>query len=277
MKLPKIEKRYIPWGIGALAVILAVAALPKGGISTSRGFGKYPNRYEMGNWGNDGSFSVWGDTETGDMYGWISEDGNKWRFVRYDKNSEGKVRKGLGGEPEVQIVYKDAPSKETQADVRSGRIFERSAPYKQGSDIYNINARIKYREKEDKMLYRFAISIAPPIVNGKPQECVTPAQVKRLMAIAATAGSSAQMRFEDSDKFWVKDISVPLAGDAANNKKTSVTDSEKDKCGNISTLVFHNRADMTLPDFNWIENGKLLFNGVKFQPGPVAQKVQKQA
>jgi hypothetical protein len=277
MKLPVIEKRYIPWGVGALVLIAVFASLAKGSTSTSGGR-KYSDRYEAGP--TVGPLSTWGDTETGDIYGWIAGDNGEYRFVRYDKVSESKARAALNGEPEVKIVYKEAPSAkvETQSDVRSGRIFERSAPYKSGSDLYNINARIKYREKENRMLYRFAVSIAPEIVNGKPKECVTAAQVKRLKAIASTPGSSAQMRFEDSDKFWVKDISVPLAGAAANNKVTSVTDSEKDKCGNINTLVFHNRADMTLPDFSWIENGKLLFNGVKFQPGPAAApKPQKKA
>lgn len=278
MKLPVIEKRYIPWGLGALALVAIFATLSNGS-APSAGAKKYAQRYEDGPQG--GYRTTWGDTETGDIYGWIAnKDGSDWRFVRYDKVSESKARAALNGEPEVKIVYKEAPAAkvETQSDVRSGRIFERSAPYKSGTDLYNINARIKYREKENRMLYRFAVSIAPKIVNGKPQECVTDAQVKRLKAIASTPGSAAQMRFEDSDKFWVKDISVPLAGAAANNKVTSVTDSEKDKCGKINTLVFHNRADMTLPDFSWIENGKLLFNGVKFQPGPaVATKPQKKA
>lgn len=276
MKLPAIEKRYIPWGVGALVLIAIFASLSKVSTSTA-GNKKYAERYESGPVGDKG-MSTWGDTETGDIYGWITGDNGEYRFVRYDKVSESKARAALNGEPEVKIVYKEAPKEETQSDVRSGRIFERSAPYKSGSDLYNINARIKYREKENRMLYRFAVSIAPEIVNGKPKECVTAAQVKRLKAIASTPGSSAQMRFEDSDKFWVKDISVPLAGAAANNKVTSVTDSEKDKCGNINTLVFHNRADMTLPDFSWIDNGKLLFNGVKFQPGPAAAaKPQKKA
>ena len=85
------------------------------------------------------------------------------------------------------------------------------------------------------------------------------------MSIYTTPNSNALLRFQDSDQFWIKDMTVPLNPPVASNSKTSIIDINKDACGNKSELVFHNRANLTLPDFEWIAEGKLLFSGIKFK------------
>jgi len=64
----------------------------------------------------------------------------------------------------------------------------------------------------------------------------------------------------------LKDATIPLWKGAANNLKTTVIDSyEKDECGRINTLVFHGRLrGFTMPDYSWVEDGKLLFDDVQF-------------
>ena len=43
-----------------------------------------------------------------------------------------------------------------------------------------------------------------------------------------------------------------------------VNDIKKDECGFVTKLVFHGRLDkFTLPDYSWVEDGKLIFTGVK--------------
>ena len=116
------------------------------------------------------------------------------------------------------------------------------------------------------MLYRIAISALPPIgSNNRPKKCITKKQESVLLSIFNNKDSQASLRFEDLDKFWLKDMNIPLNIQAANNKKTSIIDANKDSCGLKSELVFHNRANLTLPDFEWIANGKLLLSDIKFK------------
>ena len=77
--------------------------------------------------------------------------------------------------------------------------------------------------------------------------------------------NKVRFRFVDADDFWLRDNLMPLNESKANNYKTTVVDSyHKDSCGFVNKLVFHGRLDkFTLPDYSWVEDGKLIFTGVK--------------
>tara|TARA_Y100001968_G_scaffold271483_1_gene263124 strand:+ start:1762 stop:2595 length:834 start_codon:yes stop_codon:yes gene_type:complete len=213
-------------------------------------------------------FEVYTDKSSGDIYGWIIGKGGEERFVKMDKNSENKVRKerqnelekaenaqrenaNLDVKEEVKVVS------QKRADVRSEQIFEKNSTYKD----FDVNARIKYRLRERKMLYRLAISLAP----NKDEKCLTKAQEETLISLKTEKGNQVRFRFVDKDDFWLRDNIIPLNENAANNYKTAVIDSyNKDSCGNLNKLVFHGRlSNFSLPDYSWVEDGKLLFNGVK--------------
>jgi hypothetical protein len=254
-------KKMLPYAAGAAGVV-AIAGFgifvgSKGSsISVSSDF-----RFE------DSSLGVLADSMNGDLFGWIDTPDGR-RFVKYDKTSESRARKDTAPkpkEPEVKIVYRDRNA-DSSKDVRSGRIFERNDKFKKEGTTFTVNSKIKYRDKESKMLYRIAISVLPPIgSNNRPKECITKKQESILQSIYNDKNSRASLRFEDVDKFWLKDMNVPLNGQAANNNKTSIIDANKDSCGFKSELVFHNRANLTLPDFEWISKGKLLYKNIIFK------------
>ena len=205
--------------------------------------------------------AVMGDSKTGDLFGWIDTTKGR-RFVKFDKTSESTAR---DEKPQVKVVYKDREAQPSK-DVRSGNIFERNDKIVKNGNTYAVNSKIKYREKENKMLYRISITAMPSIgKDGKPAKCISKNQESALLSVYKTPGSSVNMRFEDSDKFWIKDMKIPLNPPAANNNTTSIIDAVKDTCGNTSEVVFHNRADLSLPDFSWVGNGKLMYSGIKIQ------------
>ena len=111
------------------------------------------------------------------------------------------------------------------------------------------------------MLYR--ISFSPVLASD--QQCPTKGQENQLKSLFdAAKKNTLRIRFNDSDEFWVKDLVTPLSSAVANNKKTTVIDSNKDGCNTIKELVFHGQAqNFSLPDFSWVDNGKLLFSGIK--------------
>ncbi len=206
------------------------------------------------------------DKKTGNIYGWIDGKNGEKRFVKMDKNSENKVRKEredakkLAKAPkrkEPTVIY--VSKKEN--DVRSEKIFSRDSTYKQ----FAVNARIKYRLREQKMLYRLAISLAP----SEDSQCLTKIQEGTLLNLTKERDNKVRFRFVDADDFWLRDNLMPLNEGAANNYKTTVIDSyHKDSCGFVNKLVFHGRLDkFSLPDYSWVEDGKLLFSGVKIVEG----------
>ncbi len=248
-------RKFVPLAVGGVAM----AAI--GGILASKSSNVEvvsAARFEETNMG------VIGDSMNGEMFGWINTADGR-RFVKFDKTAESKARKASAPEPEVKIIYRDRNTAPTN-DVRSGRIFERNDKFKKGGTTFAVNTKIKYRTKENRMLYRIAISAMPPIgKDKKPAQCLTKKQESALLSIYKTPDSNAKLRFQDSDEFWIKDMKVPLNPPVASNAKTSIIDVNKDACGNKSELVFHNRANLTLPDFEWIDEGKLLFSGIKFK------------
>ena len=121
---------------------------------------------------NERMLKVFTDKETGDMYGYIEGAGGEQRFVKYDKNSENKVRqekineeRALARQEALAREQAKAPTKPVvvsvnKNDVRSGEIFSVDDKWKD----FEINTRIKYRRLEDAMLYRLAIKA--PIKNA---------------------------------------------------------------------------------------------------------------
>lgn len=241
--------KYIPWAAAGAGLIALIAALPK----SAQGL-KPVERFEHKN-------DVLADNQTGDLYAWMRLPDGSARFVKLDKTSEGAVRKGISSTPAPE------PASQPAEDVRSGRMFEKQSTLKSGGNLYTINTQIKYRGKENAMLYRVAVNVAPPIdpKTRKPLACVTPAQSAALRSVYGAEGSSLKVRLEDTDKFWVKDVSVPLFAKQADNKATTIIDGIKDSCGRESGIVFHGIAqNLDLADYNWVEDGKLILGSVKF-------------
>ncbi len=226
-------------------------------------------------------FGLLTDRKDGSIYGFIAgKDGEK-RFVKMDKVSEKKVRREKEIAEETERRKKQAQKAKNNPkpavvyvskkkdDVRSERIFSRDGAFKQ----FDFNAKIKYRIYEQSMLYRLAVT--HPVSTVKTTEgtiernkCLTKKEERSLLSLRDQKenGNQLRLRFVDGNDFWLKDATIPLWKGAANNLKTTVIDSyTKDDCGRINTLVFHGRLrGFTLPDYSWVEDGKLLFNDVQF-------------
>ena len=221
------------------------------------------------------------DRKNGNIYGVIDGKNGEKRFVKMDKVSERQVRREKEQAEEAARKKKAAEKAKNQPkpavvyvskkkdDVRSERIFSRDGSFKQ----FNFNAKIKYRIYEQSMLYRLAVT--HPVSQVKTEagtlekaKCLTRKEEKSLLSLRDQKenGNQLRLRFVDGNDFWLKDATIPLWKGAANNLKTTVIDSyTKDECGRINTLVFHGRLrGFTMPDYSWVEDGKLLFDDVQF-------------
>ena len=230
-------------------------------------------------------FSVFTDKETGDMYGYIEGAGGEQRFVKYDKNSENKVRQEKINE-EKALARQEALAREqakapirpvvvsvNKNDVRSGEIFSVDDKWKD----FEINTRIKYRRLEGAMLYRLAIKAPVKTINeGKSPDCRFSTQKeKELENLVANQDNTVRLRFKDSDDFWVQDYIIPLGTEKAGDKITTAIDGYyRDDCDKKNKLVFHGQIkDLDLPGFSWVDDGKLLFKGVKLTKPDDEKKV----
>ena len=225
-------------------------------------------------------FDVFTDKETGDMYGYIEGASGEQRFVKMDKNSENKVRQEKINE-ERELAREESLAREKLAreqskaatrpvvvsvnknDVRSGEIFSVDDKWKD----FEINTRIKYRRLEDAMLYRLAIKAPVKTINeGKSPDCrFSSEKEKELENLVANQDNTLRLRFKDSDDFWVQDYIIPLGTEKAGDKITTAIDGYyRDDCDKKNKLVFHGQIkDLDLPGFSWVDDGKLLFKGVK--------------
>ena len=238
---------------------------------------------------NETSLGVITDSDSGDIFSFIESDSGEKRFVKLDKTPEKEVRninKKIS-EMKSEISYLKSENKnlsqillslrnrvpgeiDCSSDVRSGRICEITQTFKE----FLINTRIKFRTKEQKMLYRVQISMKPEKiveVNSKEKVmCISDNQFKTMENLYKNKEevSSLSLRFEDVDKFWILDTKVPLSeSKGSNNKRSTVIDTIDNKdCSNPDAIVFHGKfKDFKLPDYEWVDNGKLLFQGIKFQ------------
>jgi len=213
-------------------------------------------------------FSIYTDKETGDMYGYIDGPRGETRFVKMDKNSENKVRQEKINEEKAiaraQAKGSSAPVVSVNKnDVRSGEIFSVDDLWKD----FDINTRIKYRALEGEMLYRLAIKAPVKTINkGQSPDCrFSSEKEKELENLVANQDNSVRLRFKDADDFWIKDYIIPLGTELAGDKITTAIDGYyRDDCDKKNQLVFHGRIEnLSLPGFSWVEDGKLLFKGVK--------------
>ena len=212
-------------------------------------------------------FGVFTDKETGNIYSWIPGPGGEDRFVKMDKNSENKVRQERIKEQE-QIAREQAKAAgefvETldKNDVRSGEIFAVDEFW----EGFEVNSRIKYRARERQMLYRLSIKAVPITTsNDATVKCISADRQDELLSLVTNEKNEVRLRFKDSDDFWIKDFLIPLGKRRAENFVTTAIDAYyKDSCNNTNQFVFHGRLrDFSLPDYAWVEEGKLLFSGVK--------------
>ena len=246
MNIPPVTRNILGWSAVGVGIIASLTVIPNSVFNF-----KPIQRFED-KMGGD----VLADSKTGDLFTWLDTADGKV-FVKLDKNSESSVSGTTYQEP----VIEQAPVKVAPSDVRSGRIFKVSDTYKSGNTTLKVDAQIKYRSREQAMLYR--VSFAPVLTEG--QSCPSKAEEAQLKKIYDAANKNVlRFRFNDSDKFWVQDLTTPLGSDVANNKTTSVIDSNKGDCKTLKEIIFHGRAkNFYLPSFNWVDNGKLLFGGVK--------------
>ncbi len=217
-------------------------------------------------------FGVFTDKETGNIYSWIPGPGGEDRFVKMDKNSENKVRQERIKEQEKiarelakqkgEFIPEEIPVSNNKNDVRSGEIFNVDEFW----EGFEVNSRIKYRARERQMLYRLAIKAVPITTsNDATVKCISGDREQELLSLVTNEKNEVRLRFKDSDDFWIKDFLIPLGKRRAENFVTTAIDAYyKDSCNNTNQFVFHGRLrDFNLPDYGWVEEGKLLFSGVK--------------
>lgn len=246
MNVPPVTRNILGWSAVGVGIIASLTVIPNSVFNF-----KPIQRFE-----DKMNGEVLADSKTGDLFTWLDTPEGKV-FAKLDKNSESSVLGKTYEEPKVET----APVQVKTNDVRSGRIFKVSDTYKSGNTTFTVNAQIKYRAREQAMLYR--VSFTPVLEDG--QSCPSKADENQLKKIYDAANKNElRFRFNDSDQFWVQDLTTPLGSNVANNKTTSVIDSSKGNCQTIKELIFHGRAkNFYLPSFNWVDNGKLLFGGVK--------------
>ncbi|WP_269613727.1 hypothetical protein [Prochlorococcus marinus] len=272
-------RNIIPWvalGGSGLAIFLSI---PK----AAENFKPIDNKRIE----NITDFEILSDKKTGDIYGWIEGKEGEMRFVKMDENSENKVRSEREKSKEkarIEEAKRQAALEKERSlaeglltpsinkeDIRSEQIFEKNTTFKD----YKVNAKIKYRLRERSMLYRIAISLKDISDNVTNPMCESIESIdsnlsaklrgERMLSLIKGKDNQIRFRFVDADDFWLKDTVIPLDSKKANNLKTTVIDAyHKDECGNLNKLVFHGQmSDYSLPDYSWVEDGKLLFSGVK--------------
>tara|TARA_E500000331_G_C17120750_1_gene653740 strand:+ start:183 stop:953 length:771 start_codon:yes stop_codon:yes gene_type:complete len=244
MPLQPPNKAFLLWsalGIGGFTILLS---LPKAAENLKLTAQQNTRMSEQ--------LGVITDKETGNIYGWIEGKNGEKRFVKMDKNSENKVRKERD-ENDKPVVFQISKKPN---DVRSGKIFCRDSTYNK----FEIGTCIKYRSREEKMLYKMEVEFAK---NANSSQCMDRLEEKTLLNLINENDNKVRFRFVDADAFWLRDNLMPLNVKKANNYKTTVIDKNKDSCGKVNKLVFHGRLNkFSLPDYTWVEDGKLLFSGV---------------
>ena len=227
-------------------------------------------------------FDVFTDKDTGKIYGYISGAGGERRFVQMDKNSENKVRKerieaeAKAAKEAAKLARERAEAageyvapllpvtvSKSKLDVRSGEIFSKDGEF----EGFLVNSRVKWRTRERKMLYRLSITAPSTLITNdsdKPN-CISSERESELISLVTGKDNEVRLRFKDSDDFWLRDFLIPLSQKKAQDFKTTAIDAfYKDDCGNTNQFVFHGRLDnFSPPDYTWVEDGKLLFSGVK--------------
>ena len=272
-------RNIIPWialGGSGLAIFLSI---PK----AAENFKPIDNKRIE----NMTGFDILTDKKTGDFFGWIEGKEGERRFVKMDENSENKIRnerEKAREKAKIEAAKRQAALDKERSlaeglltpsinkeDIRSEQIFEKNTTFKD----YKVNAKIKYRLRERSMLYRVAISLKDTLDNETIPICESIESKKpnlspklrgeRMLSLIKGKDNQIRFRFVDADDFWLKDTVIPLGSKKANNLQTTVIDAyHKDECGNLNKLVFHGQmSDYSLPDYNWVEDGKLLFSGVK--------------
>ena len=278
-------------GASALGTIIALISLPK--ITE--------NLKPLKNQRMQEGFNLYTDKETGNIYGFISGAGGEERFVKMDKNSENKVRKerieaerkaareaekkakemakaaaswyeDLDETVNEKVTYAPTPPiSKNKLDIRSGEIFSKDGEF----EGLLVNSRVKWRTRERKMLYRLSITAPSTLTIGDSADpnCISSDRESELISLVTEKDNEVRLRFKDSDDFWLRDFLIPLGQKKAQNFKTTAIDAYyKDDCGNTNQFVFHGRLDnFNPPDYTWVEDGKLLFSGVKItKPETVA-------
>ena len=227
-------------------------------------------------------FDVFTDKDTGKIYGYIAGAGGERRFVQMDKNSENKVRKerieaeAKAAKEAAKLARERAEAageyvapllpvtvSKSKLDVRSGEIFSKDGEF----EGFLVNSRVKWRTRERKMLYRLSITAPSTLITNDSNEpnCISSERESELISLVTGKDNEVRLRFKDSDDFWLRDFLIPLSQKKAQDFKTTAIDAfYKDECGNTNQFVFHGRLDnFSPPDYTWVEDGKLLFSGVK--------------
>ena len=227
-------------------------------------------------------FDVFTDKDTGKIYGYITGAGGERRFVQMDKNSENKVRKerieaeAKAAKEAAKLARERAEAageyvapllpvtvSKSKLDVRSGEIFSKDGEF----EGFLVNSRVKWRTRERKMLYRLSITAPSTLITNDSDEpnCISSERESELISLVTGKDNEVRLRFKDSDDFWLRDFLIPLSQKKAQDFKTTAIDAfYKDDCGNTNQFVFHGRLDnFSPPDYTWVEDGKLLFSGVK--------------
>ena len=208
-------------------------------------------------------FQVFTDKENGNIYGYIDGPGGEMRFVKMDKNSENKIRQERLNEAR----------QESEAPVASPK--EKTFSFDDEWEDYEINTILKYRPLDRTMLYRIAIQAQVKTDNKGKIVCeFSTEKQKELENLVLNQENEVRLIFKDKDDFWIDDFIIPLGTEKADNRGSTAIDGySRDDCDNKNKLVFHGtRYEISFPGFSLIEDGKLLFKGVKLSEPDDAKK-----
>ena len=249
--------RYLPWiaaGAGFLALLAAVSNGTKGLKPVAR--------FEV-------QQGVLADNQTGDMYTWLEFDKGR-RFVKLNRNWEDDMREKLKAD-------------EFKVTTRSRNTLSKTDTIKRSGNTITVKTDLKFRGREGMILYKIAMDMAPAVdpKTNKPGKCVTKSQVAALKSIYSTPDSSLKVRLDDSDGYWINDVTIPLFAKTANNAaQGNIIDGVLDSCGLESGLVFHGKAIINPDDFYLVNDGKMILKSVKViapatKPAPVTPAEKK--
>jgi len=260
---------------------VAIAVLALGGVCTALSIPKAVDNLKPIGTRMTEQFDVLTDKKTGEIYGWITGKDNEQRFVRMDKLSEAAVRKEREKAIDKALREEEVAKRKeaTQKPVEPLKVFDprdvRSEKEfcKEGEDNeIQVNTCIKFRKRENKMLYKLVAKIEPRITkdsDGKPiqDKCITNDQEAKLLSLQKTEDNFIKFRFVDTDGFWLQDTNIPLSESQANNTFANkvIDDYYLDDCGKQNKLVFHGRMEnFSLTELSWVDDGKLIFAGATF-------------
>ena len=233
------------------------------------------------------------DSTSGDLFSWMEDLEGEVRLVKLSKNTENDLRDEIEKDEKGKLNRKISDLQASNSSLRASlnsalakipetaSIFERTNEF----NDFLFNTQIKYRNKEQQMLYRIDVAIAPPKfykekdgstneysisdrLATSTKECIDDVQRKSLTSLYENPKNKLVLRFADVDDFWLQDSLISLGKNYSNQPGYGyVVDATRaEGCKKFNKLVFHGTlSDFTPDDFSLISDGKLKFSKVVYR------------